>query len=660
MNRCLLQLPGRLLIAGALLVCFSTSHAQTGGNGRDRRFHRSDEIEAQLGASLPDAAAEYRMTEDQLRNTLRRDRSLRSDDRGSLHYACAGLVVQKPQAAGTTTTSSGTVAAGPFPDAQTFLLHSRPTSTKKLYLDFNGNSTTGTSWNSSYTAGATIVTPTYDIDSAPSSFSSAELSRIQLIWQRVVEDFSAFDVDVTTEDPGLEGLRKTSSTDNAYGVRVCIGGSSSDWFGAGAGGVAYVGSFNWNSDTPCFIFTSQLGNGDEKYTSEAISHEVGHTLGLTHDGQTNGTEYYQGHSNWAPIMGVGYYKEVVQWSKGEYSLANNLQDDLSVMQTYGATLIADNVGNSLTAATPLAGSSFNVSSLITNRTDVDIFSFNTDAGAVSFNAATAVPSPDLDVQLALYNSAGALVTSANPVGLPGALTATVPAGTYYLAVDGVGSGDATTGYNDYASIGHYTLTGTAVTSTNVAPVAVASSSTPTSGLAPLAVNFSSAGSYDSDGSIASYDWDFGDGTPHSNLANPAHSYLSTGTFVATLIVTDNGGLTANAKVTITVTAPTASLFVSNIAMNKSTSRKGTTATATVTVKNSNGSVVPNATVTGSWSGVVSSTSSSTTDRRGQANFGSARINSAGTEFFTVTNITANGGTYDATKNAETTDSIAVP
>ena len=28
--------------------------------------------------------------------------------------------------------------------------------------------------------------------------------------------------------------------------------------------------------------------------------------------------YYKGHGGWAPIMGVGYYKAVVQWSKGEY------------------------------------------------------------------------------------------------------------------------------------------------------------------------------------------------------------------------------------------------------------------------------------------------------------------------------------------------------
>ena len=76
----------------------------------------------------------------------------------------------------------------------------------------------------------------------------------------------------------------------------------------GAGGVAYIGSFNWTGDTPCWVFITS-----GKSCAEAASHEAGHTLGLGHDGKdVNGThtEYYggqgSGNTGWAPIMGVGY------------------------------------------------------------------------------------------------------------------------------------------------------------------------------------------------------------------------------------------------------------------------------------------------------------------------------------------------------------------
>jgi hypothetical protein len=67
------------------------------------------------------------------------------------------------------------------------------------------------------------------------------------IWRAVAEDFAVWDVDVTTEDPGLEGLRRTSSSDLAYGIRVAIGGAAADWYATGGiSGVAYFNSFSWN------------------------------------------------------------------------------------------------------------------------------------------------------------------------------------------------------------------------------------------------------------------------------------------------------------------------------------------------------------------------------------------------------------------------------
>ncbi|MCU7797598.1 MAG: PKD domain-containing protein [Candidatus Thiodiazotropha sp. (ex Myrtea spinifera)] len=86
---------------------------------------------------------------------------------------------------------------------------------------------------------------------------------------------------------------------------------------------------------------------------------------------------------------------------------------------------------------------------------------------------------------------------------------------------------------------------------NVAPTANANGDY--AGTAGVAVSFSSAGSSDSDGSIASYAWDFGDGGS-STQANPNHSYTSAGSYTVTLTVTDNDGATDSDTATATISA----------------------------------------------------------------------------------------------------------
>ena len=88
---------------------------------------------------------------------------------------------------------------------------------------------------------------------------------------------------------------------------------------------------------------------------------------------------------------------------------------------------------------------------------------------------------------------------------------------------------------------------------NQAPVASASAS-PTSGAAPLAVNFSSAGSSDPEGQPLSYSWTFGDGAT-STAANPAHTYAQAGQYTARLTVSDGVSSTLSSPVTITVGSP---------------------------------------------------------------------------------------------------------
>jgi len=86
---------------------------------------------------------------------------------------------------------------------------------------------------------------------------------------------------------------------------------------------------------------------------------------------------------------------------------------------------------------------------------------------------------------------------------------------------------------------------------NQPPTAVASA-TPNSGFAPLPVSFSSAGSADSDGSITSYAWTFGDGGTGTG-ASTSHTYQNAGNYTAVLTVTDNLGATGTASVGITIT-----------------------------------------------------------------------------------------------------------
>lgn len=73
------------------------------------------------------------------------------------------------------------------------------------------------------------------------------------------------------------------------------------------------------------MFPAQLNNGDARCVAEAASHEAGHTRNLSHDGQTGITEYHQGH------VATTRTKDVVQWSKGEYTSANNLEDDTAII-----------------------------------------------------------------------------------------------------------------------------------------------------------------------------------------------------------------------------------------------------------------------------------------------------------------------------------------
>lgn len=95
---------------------------------------------------------------------------------------------------------------------------------------------------------------------------------------------------------------------------------------------------------------------------------------------------------------------------------------------------------------------------------------------------------------------------------------------------------------------------------NVRPVARITTTSATTGTAPLTVNFDGSTSSDTEGPIQFYAWDFdGDGSMDSTAANPPpHTYNTPGNYGATLTVTDMSNATHTATMAITVNAATTS------------------------------------------------------------------------------------------------------
>lgn len=295
----------------------------------------------------------------------------------------------------------------PPTSADPYTLHSRPGAPKAIYLDTNGHDTYETGWN------------IYDGETGDSNHIisdpwPATPEQIHAVWLQVSEDYAPWNVDVTTQEPPASQI----------GMRVVI--SPTNWYGP-AGGVARVNS--WNTTSPVFVFTSSLGS--IKSIAEASSHETGHALGLRHDG-FNTDAYYYGHGSWAPIMGVGYYRPTVTWSKGEYAGANNAEDDIAI----------------ISARIPVVSAS--VTGLISTRTDVERFPVT---GPVNVTITPASPSWNLDASLKLFALDGTLLAVADPPGTAYA-TLNVPEGDYTIEIDGVGSAD----YPDYGSLGRYSIT----------------------------------------------------------------------------------------------------------------------------------------------------------------------------------------------------------
>ncbi len=563
-----------------------------------------------LGEDLEAVAASAGMTGPELRATLLDDGTLWVDEVGSLFYADAGMLPSPEPGP-----LPGAEPDGPpFPYEDTFTLHSRPGSTKVIYLDFTGGTITGTAWNNQDN-GVSFDALAFSIDGDRSAFSNSEREVIQRVWQSVAEDFAPFDVDVTTEDPGQEAITRSGPTDDDYGTRVMVTDTPTIASTCNCGGIAYLGVFNATTSharfQPAFVFTKD--SKAAKFIAEAASHEAGHNLGLHHDGQKvkPALEYYGGHNGWAPIMGSGYRHPVTQWSKGEYSQASNKEDDVSVILGGGLTLLADDAGDKTTSAVFL-GSTYPIErrGMITHAKDIDLYRINLGAGSVTVAADPAGYAPNLDIGLELLDSKGKAVAKANPAmsvasstkanGLNASLTTTVAAGTYYVKISPAANGSKTSGYSTYGSLGSYTVTVAGVDGgglPNLAPKAKIALASTTIGF-PGPVRFSSSASTDLDGEIVAATWDFGDGSDAASGLEVTHSYTSAGKYTVTMTVTDDRGATATATAKVT-TVPV--VTVASVSVGSAPKPKGKVAgSANVQVVDADGHPVAGASVKVTW------------------------------------------------------------
>jgi hypothetical protein len=365
------------------------------------------------------------------------------------------------------------------PSNQAPQLSSLPSSPYKIYLDFTG--ATINSW-AGFSPGT--LTP-YDQDGDPTTFSPSEIQSIDQIWARVAENYSPFNVDVTTIDPGNYGTNKA--------VRIVISGSGS-WYGTPAGGISQVGSFhdtniNANTNGTVFVFPGWLANGTAKYVGIAASHEAGHAFGLVHQSTYNGNvktaEY--GPGTWpgdpnhpfstpgtgykSPIMGLGYYADRALWWYGQSSTSANIyQDDVSIISAnvFGYRPINPNV--SIGTALSFADTTGNIAAagIIRKTTDQYYYSFTTPGGPANINMDVARfvdsnGSPSvigmLDSKLQLFDSSGNLIMSAgtaaapsNPI-LDASLSMSLSGGVYYVAAESIGN---------YGDIGQFTMNGSIV------------------------------------------------------------------------------------------------------------------------------------------------------------------------------------------------------
>jgi hypothetical protein len=345
----------------------------------------------------------------------------------------------------------GSTPSGYISVVQELNLNSRPGAPATLFLDFNGHYQTErvgmAEWQDFFVPGTHgwdhILTPAFDQDNDPLTFSPEEQQRIRFIWASVAEDYAPFNINVTTVDPD-PGLYHTGGN---Y-LRVVVSGeknfTGNSEFDGGLG--EYDAYADDDGANVAYVFGRKADGGlsSIRFMAEAASHEAAHTFGLEHRDKSTGNALR------APIMRKNSASDAERgvWWDGDMGVIASSAN--------GFGYRADDHANSFAGASQLTATNAGLfgRGVIEQTSDVDVFQFTTGGGNVSINVtlpieADGIAHPNfprakdrnignLDATLRLYNSSGALIAQDSDPSLLASLSANLTVGTYYVQVGSYG------------------------------------------------------------------------------------------------------------------------------------------------------------------------------------------------------------------------------
>lgn len=319
-----------------------------------------------------------------------------------------------------------------------------------------------------------VNTPKFNLDWDNRHFSDLEKQYMHQIWQCVAEDFSIFNVNVTTVEPPASELGRT--------IRVCIGGTDTDWYQLDpAGGISVLGSFkDQGLQNVVYVFSGEFSSA--RSMADCASQEVGHSLGLDHQRIWNGyngeivEEYNPGTFEKAPIMGDSYDSQRSLWWYDPHAENGwTEQDDISQILNINLGVVelrADDHGSSFQTATIVTNIHAGINGVIASNgqgvgglpNDRDAFNVTLPSTSVMKNWVVTVEvngySANLDAKLQVYRYDGPVGKGANyakPPQLVGTFDNANDLGAFFNLGKGGAFMIVVSSHGEYGDLGQYTL-----------------------------------------------------------------------------------------------------------------------------------------------------------------------------------------------------------